>query len=90
MDRLRHLEIAVAVADHGSLIGAARALQISAPAVTRALAALEEHLGARLYTRTTRSVVPTEAGARLLLRAREILALNEAAEREGLNVLIRA
>ena len=76
-------EIFAAVADLGSLSGAARQLGLSAPAVTRAISALEAHVGARLLTRTTRSVTTTEAGARLLLRSREILSLVEAAEREA-------
>lgn len=83
MDRMRSLEIFAAVAELGSLSGAARRLGLSAPAVTRAVSALEAHVGARLLTRTTRSVRPTEAGARLLLRSREILSLVEAAEREA-------
>lgn len=83
MDRVRNLEIFAAVADLGSLSGAGRKLGLSAPAVTRAIAALEEHVGARLLTRTTRSVTPTEAGARLLNRTREILALVHQAEREA-------
>ncbi len=83
MDRMRNLEIFAAVADLGSLSGAARQLGLSAPAVTRAISSLEAHVGARLLTRTTRSVTATEAGARLLLRSREILALVETAEREA-------
>jgi DNA-binding transcriptional LysR family regulator len=48
--------------------------------VTRLIAALEEHLGARLLQRTTRSVTLTDVGARYLERARRILADVEEAE----------
>ena len=79
----KHRTGKAAVADLGSLSGAARQLGLSAPAVTRAISSFEAHVGARLLTRTTRSVTATEAGARLLLRSREILALVETAEREA-------
>lgn len=48
--------------------------------MTRLIAALEEHLGARLLQRTTRSVALTDAGARYLARVRRILADVEEAE----------
>lgn len=83
MDRLAALEVFVAVADRRSLVGAARALGLSASVVTRALAGLEGQLGTRLLTRTTRSVTLTEAGARLLGQAREILGLVAMAEAEA-------
>lgn len=81
MDQLHALSVFVAVADSGSFAGAARALRLSPPAVTRAVAGLEERLGARLFTRTTRVVRVTEAGARFLEDCRRILAdLGEAEE----------
>lgn len=83
MDRLAALEVFVAVADRKSLVGAARQLRMSAPAVTRALAGLEAHLGTRLLTRTTRTVALTEAGARFLVHARDVLARLAAAEEEA-------
>ncbi|MBC3381197.1 LysR family transcriptional regulator [Serratia fonticola] len=73
MDRLDELAIFVAVIQQGSLAGAARKLRRSAPAVTRAIAALEQRLGARLVERTTRRLAPTEAGLRLAERARALL-----------------
>ncbi|KFK96578.1 MULTISPECIES: LysR family transcriptional regulator [unclassified Serratia (in: enterobacteria)] len=73
MDRLDELAIFVAVIQHGSLAGAARKLHRSAPAITRAIASLEQRFGARLVERTTRRLAPTEAGARLVERARELL-----------------
>lgn len=74
MDRLQALQVFVAVADKGGFAPAARALAMSPPAVTRAVAGLEARLGTRLFRRTTRSVQLTESGARFLLDCRRILA----------------
>lgn len=73
MDRFDDLAAFVAVAELKSFSAAARRLRISASAATRAVAALEAHLGLSLLHRTTRSVSPTDAGQRYLLRARAIL-----------------
>jgi DNA-binding transcriptional LysR family regulator len=73
MDRLETVEIFVAVAEAGSFIGAARRLGRSPAAMTRAVAALENRLGIRLFNRTTRAVALTDAGARYLERARRAL-----------------
>ncbi|MCI0516968.1 MAG: LysR family transcriptional regulator [Woeseiaceae bacterium] len=73
MDRFHLMTVFVAVAEEQSFSAAARRLQISPPAVTRAVAFLEEHLGVRLLTRSTRLVRTTEAGARYLEDARRIL-----------------
>lgn len=80
MADLDHLRVFLAVADHGGFASAARQLRVSAPAVTRAVAALEQHLGARLLHRTTRIVRLTEAGERFAQDARRILAELEEAE----------
>lgn len=69
------MTVFTAVVDAGGFAGAARALNISAPAVTRAIAELENRLGVRLLTRTTRVVRLTEAGARYVEDCRRILAL---------------
>jgi len=74
MDRLDELAVFVAILDAGSLAVAARRLRRSAPAVTRALAALEARLGVRLIERTTRRLTPTETGRRLGADARRALA----------------
>lgn len=74
MDRLDELAIFVAILDEGSLAAAARKLRRSPPAVTRALAMLEERVGARLLERTTRRSRPTDAGRRLADDARQVLA----------------
>lgn len=73
MDRFHLMAVFVAVAEEQSFAAAARRLRQSPPAVTRAVALLEEHLGVRLLTRTTRLVRTTEAGARYLDDARRIL-----------------
>jgi DNA-binding transcriptional LysR family regulator len=71
---LRHLRCLVAIVDNGGFTGAAAALGLSQPAVSRGLAALERALGVRLLRRTSREVVPTTAGERVLARARRLLA----------------
>jgi DNA-binding transcriptional LysR family regulator len=73
LDRLDELEIFLAILDEGSLAGAARRLRRSPPAITRALAQLEERLGARLLERTTRRLSPTEQGRRLAEQARSLV-----------------
>jgi len=74
MDRWQAMRIFVRVAETASFSEAARGLHLSAPVVTRAVAALEEAIGARLFVRTTRSVKLTEAGGRYLEDCRRILA----------------
>lgn len=81
MDRFQAMRVFVSVADLHGFAAAARRLGLSASAVTRLVAALEEHLGTRLLQRTTRSVTLTDAGTRYLERARRIL--GEVAEAEG-------
>ncbi len=80
MDRFDAMRAFVAVADAASFAAAARLLGQSPPAVTRAVAALEERIGARLLHRTTRRVQLTDAGARYLADARRILAELDEAE----------
>lgn len=74
MDRLHLINVFVAVVDAAGFAGAARKLNISPPAVTRAINELEGHLGVRLLTRTTRVVRVTEDGARYADDCRRILA----------------
>jgi DNA-binding transcriptional LysR family regulator len=74
MDRLQQLKVFVAVVDAGGFAGAARKLNLSPPAVTRAISDLEGQLGVRLFTRTTRVVRVTEPGARYVEDCRRILA----------------
>ena len=80
MDRLQAMTAFVTVVDCGGFASAARKLELSPPVVTRAVAELEERLGLRLLTRTTRVVRVTEAGARFADDCRRILAEIDAAE----------
>src|SRR5580700_11840822 len=65
---LGDLNAFVAVARAGGYRDGARASGVSASGLSEAVRRLEAQLGVRLFNRTTRSVVPTEAGARLLER----------------------
>jgi DNA-binding transcriptional LysR family regulator len=86
MDRLHFMAVFVAVAETGSLAGAARRLGASPPAVTRAITALEAHLNVQLLKRTTRVVRLTAAGQRYLEDARRILADVDEAEEAAAGV----
>ncbi len=83
MDRFRSIEVFVAVAEAGSLSGAALGLGMSVPAVSRALGALEDGLGVRLVMRTTRSLRLTETGSLYLARCRAVLAAMKGADEEA-------
>jgi DNA-binding transcriptional LysR family regulator len=73
MDQLAAMRVFVAVGETQGFAAAGRRLRLSAPSVTRAIAGLEDHLGARLFHRTTRTVRLTEAGARYLADCRRLL-----------------
>lgn len=91
MNRFHLINVFVAVAEAESFAGGARRLKMSPPAVTRAVLALEERLGVRLLTRTTRVVRVTDAGARYLEDARRIMMeMDEAdAAAAGINAMPR-
>ena len=74
MDRLEGMRVFVAVAESRGFAPAARQLGLSPPAVTRAIAAIEQHVGAQLLRRTTRSVSLTAPGQRYLDDCKRILA----------------
>jgi DNA-binding transcriptional LysR family regulator len=74
MSRFHAMQVFVKVAEASSFAEAARQLNMSPPAVTRAVATLEDRIGARLFTRTTRTVKLTEAGTRYFDDCRRILA----------------
>lgn len=67
------LRYAREVADTGSFSAAARAYGVTQPALSNGIAKLEEHLGERLFDRSTRGVTPTAFGVRLLPRITEAL-----------------
>lgn len=89
MDRLDELAIFVRIVEEGSLVRAASRLRRSPPAVTRALASLEERIGLRLVDRTTRRLAPTEAGRALYDKARTLMADYEAATAGAPGALVR-
>ena len=74
MDRWQAMRIFVRVAETGSFAETARQMNMSAPAVTRSVAGLEELIGTRLFVRTTRTVKLTEPGRRYVDDCRRILA----------------
>lgn len=78
-DHLSALRLFVRVARRGSFSAGGRELNIPQPTVSRTIATLERKMGAALFTRTTRAVTLTEAGADFLARIEPILgALDEA------------
>lgn len=62
MDRITGIQLFVRIVETGSFSKAAGELGITQPTATKHVAALEEHLGARLLHRSTRGVTPTEVG----------------------------
>jgi DNA-binding transcriptional LysR family regulator len=76
------LRVLVAVARHGSVTAAARALNYAQPSISHHIARLEAETGARLLQRAGRGVRLTDAGLLLAARAEEILGRLDAAENE--------
>ncbi len=74
---VRKLQALQAVARHGSITAAARALHFTAPAISQQLAALERETDASLFVRTGRSIRLTDAG--LLLAAHADIVLTQLA-----------
>lgn len=73
IDLLGAIETFVCAVEEGSLSGAARRLAKTPSAVTKAIAGLETALGARLFERTTRTLVLTESGKLYLATASDVL-----------------
>ncbi|MGW8766247.1 LysR family transcriptional regulator [Streptomyces sp. NPDC055815] len=76
---LRHLRCFLAIAEESSLTRAAARLHLTQPAVSRTLAALEHHLGARLVDRSTHHLALTAEGRAFQDRAAAALAAFDAA-----------
>ncbi len=72
MEQIWRIQHFLAVAEHGSVQGAARRLNISQPALSKSLQLLEEHLRTPLFDRSARGVVLTEMGQVFYRRARTI------------------
>ena len=81
MDRLEAMSTFVAVVDASGFSAAARRLRTPLPTVSRRVAELETHLGARLLTRSTRKLALTETGSQFLQTCRRVLEDIEEAER---------
>jgi DNA-binding transcriptional LysR family regulator len=81
MDRLEAMAILVEAVDVGSLSAASRKMNVPLPTVSRKIADLEAHLGARLLTRSTRRLTLTDAGAAYVSVAKRILEQVADAER---------
>jgi len=86
MDRLHLMSVYVAVVEAEGFAGGARKLHMSPPAVTRAVAALEQRLGVKLLNRTTRYVRMTEAGQKYYEDAKRIIALADEADDAALGI----
>ena len=72
---LRHLRYFLMIAREGTISGAAAALHVSQPSLSRQMQELERELGCRLFERGSRHVTLTEPGLRLRRRAEEIVDL---------------
>ncbi|BCG71111.1 LysR family transcriptional regulator [Mesorhizobium sp. 113-1-2] len=81
MDRLMAMNTFIRVIETGSFSAAARHLRVGQPAVSKAIAQLEERLGVRLLSRTTRGLSPTDAGLSFYEGAKR--AVDEADEAEN-------
>lgn len=86
MDQLHLMTVFSTVAEEQGFSAAARRLNMSPPAVTRAIAALEDELGIKLLIRTTRHVRVTEAGARYLEDTQRILLAVEQANEAAVGI----
>ena len=82
MESLNGFVVFVQVAEMRSFVAAGRNLGVSASAVGKSIARLEDKLGVRLFHRSTRSITLTAEGHLLLERSRRILAEIEAAQQE--------
>lgn len=80
LDRLTSLRVFIDVAGTGSLSGAARTLNMSQTMATKHIAALEQHLGVKLFHRSTRRLSLTEAGRNYLESSERILGELDAAD----------
>ncbi len=72
-DQLQALRLFVQIARTGSISRGAREMKLSQPTASRIVALLEEQLGVTLFSRSTRALTLTEAGASYLARVQPIL-----------------
>ena len=81
MDRLEAMSLVLAVAEAGSLSAAARRQKTPLATVSRKVSELEAHLQTKLFNRSSRALVPTDAGRSYIAAAKRILADVADAER---------
>jgi DNA-binding transcriptional LysR family regulator len=81
MDRLEAMSLVLAVAEAGSLSAAARRQKAPLATVSRKVSELESHLRTKLFNRSSRALVPTDAGRSYIAAAKRILADVAEAER---------
>lgn len=86
---LRHMRHALALAEHRNFGRAADRIGISQPTLSRSIRALETEVGAALFDRLPREVVPTEVGRVFLARVRPVVARANELERELAAMLAR-
>ena len=81
MDRFEAMSIVLSVAEAGSLSAAARQQKTPLATVSRKVSELEAHLQTKLFNRSSRALVPTDAGRSYIAAAKRILADVVEAER---------
>ena len=81
MDRLEAMTLVLAVAETGSLSATARQQKMPLATVSRKVSELEAHLQAKLFNRSSRALVPTDAGRSYIAASKRILADVTEAER---------
>jgi LysR family transcriptional regulator for metE and metH len=79
---IRHLKLVVAVAETGSVTAASKRLHVTQSALSHQLRDAEEKVGTRLFLRSSKRMVPTIAGERMLRSARTILKELDTTRRE--------
>jgi DNA-binding transcriptional LysR family regulator len=80
MDRLAAMETYISVVDAGSFSAATKRMNLRQPAISKSIAQLEAHLGARLLLRSPRGLTMTDAGQRFYERAKLVIKQAEEAE----------
>lgn len=82
---IKWLRAFVNVADLGRMTDAADLLNITQGAVSQQIGKLEEQLGTRLFKRDRRGLALTRVGERLIAKARQVIALNDAIRRDAMS-----
>lgn len=70
---LRHLSVFIAVCEYGTMTKAAEHLHIAQPAVSATVAELEKYYEVQLFSRINQRLVLTDAGKKLLLKAKAVV-----------------